>query len=89
MNIIKTSDLTSETLFGSEGIIGREHLSVNIQNLFEFSIETQENEHSLIHERVLNCTKMTVWMQVLPNLLDHDSDDDRKIQLFHLLLAMT
>ena len=44
MNIIKTSDLTSLTLFGSEGIIGREHLSVHIQNLFEFSIETRENE---------------------------------------------
>ena len=32
---------------------------------------------------------MTLWMQVLPNLIDHDSDDDSKIQLFHLLLAMT
>ena len=50
MNPIKTLDWTSLTLCGSEGIIVREHLSVHIQNLFDFSIENKETE-TLLHTR--------------------------------------
>ena len=76
------------TLCGSESIIVREHLSVHIQNLFEFSIENKQTETFLHTRKSITMQQQIFWIQVLRNLLDYEQIMTKDLAL-SLLCDMT
>ena len=89
---VPEKDIVSDQLDSCDSgkIIGREQLSapIRIESVWISygivrQIEVQETETFCLLKRAVLYTNKTFWLQVSPNLLDHEPVDDRKIQLFH------